>query len=189
MAIPTNKLATASVSTSVSGRGSQCPKNDSKIVAKSPGESSSQGSLQTHDNVSFNSISGKSTQTAGLSVDSSTHLPRRVSLGSTITETGLIPLKSEIDVDVYNSYDQNQSKIEQIINKVETNMNDTIPNTGEVPIADRDTDSNTDCEMIASDQPFPLPMMATNEGFIKIENDTLSGSMPFITTVSLISLL
>lgn len=31
------------------------------LVAKSPGESSSQGILQTHDNVSFNSISAQST--------------------------------------------------------------------------------------------------------------------------------
>lgn len=120
-------------------------------------------------------------------------MPRRVSLGSTITETGLISLKSEIDVDVHNTCDQNITKIEQIINNVElsveSKMNNTTPNTGEVPIADRDTDSITDCEMIASDQPFPLPMMATNEGFIKIENDTLSGSVPFIMTVSLIKLL
>lgn len=93
-------------------------------------------------------------------------------------------IKHESEVDVHSTFDQNSKRIQEIFNQIGSNDPNTPPDT--TSEAQAKADQEEDCEMIKNDGPFPLPMLANTDGFIKFENDTISGNFPFITTVSLV---
>lgn len=97
---------------------------------------------------------------------------RRLSLGS------IIKHESEETL-VHSTYDQNSTRIQEMFNEIVSKTTAAINDPNTPSEADQH-----DCEIINSDGPFPRPMLANVDGFIKFENDTISGNYPFIMTVS-----
>lgn len=133
------------------------------------------------------STSQNTTQSGDFSADVPTDVSlRRLSLGLSM-EAKEVTIKHESEVDVHSTYDQNSKRIQEIFNQIGSNDPNTPPDT--TSEAQAKADQEDDCEMINSDGPFPLPMLANTDGFIKFENDTISGNFPFIMTVSLVVLI
>lgn len=128
-------------------------------------------------------VQGEITQSTSQSGDVPTTVSlRRLSLGLSM-KAKEVTIKHETEVDVHSTYDQNSKRIQEIFNQIGSNDPNTPPDTTSEAQAKADQEAD-DCEMINSDGPFPLPMLANTDGFIKFENDTISGNFPFIMTVS-----
>lgn len=87
---------------------------------------------------------------------------------------GTLSVKLE-DEPIFSLFRANSTSLEEIFNETldsVSNMDDD---------ANSNNSSEEDCIIIGSNVPLPLP--STSEGLIKHQDDPISDSMPYITTV------
>lgn len=98
------------------------------------------------------------------------------SAGPNPNETESVKLEDE---PIFSLFHANSGSLEEVLNNTlesATNMNMNM-NNNDSP----DESSDEDCIIIGPNVPLPLP--STSEGLIKHQDDPISDSMPYITTV------